>query len=260
MSTTEPIVTPEPTPPAPQTPADYQALYEAEQRKTDDLIRQRNLLKPAERLLNGIGDGSREAMMEFGNLVRAYEAARTQTEQEEAAQAIAEWNLQVAQQVSGKDMAALIAERQAREQRGEPEPTPTVPGLTEEQVRQIVADAQAADRNYQKGVDRVTSVLKDAGYDANSAAGRTIIGWAVDNEQDLPEAIQWFEKDVESTAMSRATAAAAAAAAAGAAVPQGAPQGSPVGKIPDGKRDNESDEDFRRRSVMAKLATIDVTN
>lgn len=215
--------------------------------EVQERIRERNLYKPIQQRMNSFNESERAAVIDLMDRVAAGDQ-----------DAIVEWMLTQTENVSGKDVAALIAERQTREQKGDPEPT-SVPGLTEEQVRKIVADQNAADRNYQKGVDRVAAELLKAGYKHDSPAGETIVRYAVEANNgagvDLPDAIEWFQKEVEATAMDRARAAAAAAAA----VPEGAPNGVPVGKVPDGKRDGESEEDFRRRSVMAKLASIDVT-
>lgn len=250
MSNTEPVtpvtttaapppnVTAAPAAPAPQTPADYQALYEAEQRKNADLVQQRNFLKPAERLLAGLDQNARDALMELGELVRAGDP-----------QAIAEWNLQVAQQVTGKDMATMIAERQAAEQAANVGVVTPVPGLSAAEVAKMVTDALAQDRASQQGQARVAAEMERAGYRHDSAIGETIIRHAVQNNIDLPDAIDWYENEVASTAMERARAA----AAAGATVPQGAPQGSPLGTAPDGKKAGESDEEFRRRSIMSRL-------
>lgn len=254
MSNTEPVTpatttaAPAPNttaaPTEPTTPQDYEAMYRAE---VQERIRERNLYKPVQQRLNNIDEASKAAILDLMDRVAAGDQ-----------EAILEWTISQTENLSGKDMAALVAERQAREQRGEPEPV-SVPGLTEEQVRKIVADQNAADRNYQKGVDRVAAELLKAGYKHDSPAGETIVRYAVEANNgagvDLPDAIEWFQKEVEATAMDRARAAAAAALE----VPEGAPNGVPVGKVPDGKREGESDEDFRRRSIEAKLRSIDVT-
>lgn len=238
--TTEPVA-----PAAPETPADYKALYEAEQTKTADLVRQRNLLKPAERLLQGLDDNSRAALMELGDLVRAGDP-----------NAIMEWNAQVIQQLSGKDLAAYIAAKQTAEQAGVP--TEQVAGLTTEQIEALIdqrTDQRLSARDAAaQGQARVAAELDAAGFKIGSAAGETIIRHAVNNELELKDAIDWYVNDTATTLTERQRAAAAAAAA----VPGVAPSGTPVGKIPDGRQADETDLEFARRKAELRMKTTPV--
>lgn len=243
MSTAEQLGTPtEPTPAAaaPATPADYQALYEAELRKTADLINQRNLLKPAQTLLNNLDEGSKAAIMELAEAARAGDT-----------EAILEWNLRTIQQVSGKDAATLIAERQQREglTGAAPTPTPDVKYLTAEEAERIADQRIAARDTMQQQQAQVAQQLATHGYKLDSAVGETIIRYAVQTNCPLADAVTWFENDMATTALERARAA----AAAGQAIPGTSPTGVPVATTPDVKAAGESDEDFRRRSIMSKL-------
>lgn len=232
-------VTPPPEPATPAaTPVDYEAMYRKE---VQERITERNLYKPAQRFLAGFDDGTREAMMEFAELVRQGDP-----------EAIAEWNLRTAEAVSGQDVAALIAARQAA---ANGTPTEQAPSLTladvEARAREIAAETYAQESLRQQGIAKVTAELKDLGYTHDSAAGETIIRIAVANNIDLPDAAKQYEAEVGSTALERARAAAAAAGT----VPQGAPQGTPAGTQPDGQQAGERPEEYSRRLAMSRLKT-----
>lgn len=223
-------------PTAPQTPADYERLYRQE---VAERINERNLYRPAQQLMNQLDEGSRAAIMELADLARSGDP-----------DAIAEWNLRTIQQVTGKDAATLIAERQvAAGQTGAAPTQPAPSGLSAQEVAELVANEIAKSQTAQRGQAQVAAEMAKSGYQLESAAGRVIIAHAVDNNATLADAIAWFENDMATTAMERARAA----AAAGASIPGTSPAGTPVATTPDGKAAGESDEDFRRRSILAKL-------
>lgn len=228
---TPPAPEPAPAPPTPSAPdpvdaAGWEAKYRGE---VADRIKERNLYKPAQRLLSDLDEDSR------AELIRLADMARTND-----AEGIAQWSLDTIRAVSGKDAAAYIAERQAREQ-GTPAPGLTaeapkpVPGMTPEEVRQMVREEQAEQARLEQGRQHVTNTLKEMGYDVNSAAGKTIVGYAVDNKADLDTARKWFENDIVASVSARQRAASAAAAT----VPGTAPAGAPAGSIPDGATSRE---------------------
>ena len=230
---TPPVVEP-PVVTTPQTPEDYKALYEAEAIKTADLIKQRNFLKPAQRMLEGLDQEARDELIALGQL-----AAKGDRE------AMIEWTLSTAEGLSGKDIAELIAERQKIEE----DPSTEKPaGLTPEQVEEMVEKRLTAQRNADKGEQAVTAEMAEHGYKLTSAAGRTILQYAVDQNVNVKEAVEWYEKDTATTTAERQKAAAAAAAT----VPGVAPNGTPVGVVSD-RKEGESDESFRRRSIEARI-------
>lgn len=243
MSNTEPVAPATPpaadpaaAPAAPSTPRDFEKLYHDE---VAARINERNLNKPAQQMLNNLDEGSRAALLELGELARNGDP-----------DAIVEWNLRTIQQVTGKDAATIIAERQAREGLTGAAPTePTVKAPTEAEINQMVANAVAQAQNAERGQAAVRAEMAAAGYKLESAVGETIIRHAVQNNLLLPDAIAWYEADSASTAMERARAA----AAAGASIPGVAPVGTPVGTNPDTKPAGMSEADFRRQNIMAKL-------
>lgn len=240
MSNTEPVApaTTEPVAPAaaPQTPRDFEKLYHDE---VAARINERNLNKPAQQMLNNLDEGSRAALLELGELARQGDP-----------DAIIEWNLRTIQQVSGKDAATIIAERQARAGMTGAAPTEdTVKVPTEADINQMVAAAVTQAQNAERAQNAVRAEMKAAGYNLDSAPGETIIRHAVQNNLLLPDAIAWYEADTASTALERARAAAAAAAS----IPGAAPAGTPVGATPDSKPAGMSDADFRRQNILAKL-------
>lgn len=237
---TSPVVAPpaDPAaaPAAPQTPRDFEKLYHDE---VAARINERNLNKPAQQMLNNLDEGSRAALLELGELARQGDP-----------DAIIEWNLRTIQQVSGKDAATIIAERQARAGMTGAAPTEdTVKVPTEADINQMVAAAVTQAQNAERAQNAVRAEMKAAGYNLDSAPGETIIRHAVQNNLLLPDAIAWYEADTASTALERARAAAAAAAS----IPGAAPAGTPVGATPDSKPAGMSDVDFRRQSILAKL-------
>ena len=227
----------EQAPAAPASPADYEALYRKE---VADRINERNLHRPAQQLINGLDEGSRAAIMELADLARSGDT-----------EAIIEWNLRTMQQVSGKDAAALIAERQAKEQQVGAKPT-EAPADKPPTAAEIQAMVNAEFQRAQTARDNQAAVaaeMQKSGYRLDSAVGETIIRYAVSANASLGDAIAWFENDMATTAAERAKAAVAAAAS----IPGSTPNGVPVASTPDSPAKGESEADFRRRNILAKL-------
>ena len=120
----------------------------------------------------------------------------------------------------------------------------------EKMAREIAANVTAEQQTKIDAQQRVTSELKTLGYAFESAPGRTILQYAIDNSLSLTDAADWYEKD---TATSMAAKQQAAAAAAG-QIPGVAPNGSPVGQFsPPERKAGESDADYRRSMIRARL-------
>lgn len=229
-----------PTPPVVEpvsTPADFEAMYRKE---VEGRIAERNLYKPAQQMLNGLTDGAKAEVLKLAQMAQAGDT-----------QAIVDWALMTAQDVSQKDLASLIAERQTQEN----DDQKPQPGMTAQEVAEMVRNETARTLQEhsvrQQGEARVRQELSALGYDLDSAAGMTIINRAVALGCDVGEATKWFEGDVEKTFAERARNAAAAAAT----VPGTAPNGTPAATVPDTPREGESPDEFRRRSIMAKLSS-----
>lgn len=229
---------PNPTPaPVPATPEDFKALYEAEAAKTADLIAQRNLLKPAQRMLNNLSPEDREAFIRAGELRGAGDM-----------DGLAEWLESSLEGVSGKSVADLVAARQKAEQQTPDDAAKPTPGLTAEQVREIVERETAMARDAERGERRVAEELATHGYKMGSAAAQTIINYAVANKTDVKEAAEWYETDVATSMLDKQKAAAAAAAA----VPGTVPNGSPTGAVPD-HDPKLSDKENRAIRIRARI-------
>lgn len=212
-------------------------MYEKEAAKTAELIAARNLLKPAQRMLNNLSPEQREALIRAGEMAGAGDMEGLQ-----------EWLESSLEGISGNSLAELVAARQRVEQSGD---APKVePGLTAEQVQEIVARQTAMARDAERGEQRVREEMASHGFKLDSAPGQTIINYAVSQGIGVKEAVEWYENDVTMTVLEKQKAAAAAAAS----VPGAAPNGSAAGAVPE-KREGESDRDFRARSIRAKLET-----
>jgi hypothetical protein len=222
MTDTAPIEpTPEPAPAElpPTDDAGWEARYRAE---VADRIKERNLYKPAQKMLNDLDEDSR------AELIRLAEMAR-QGDRE----GIIDWSLQTAEAASGKDVAALIAERQRAAQGNDPAPStatpPTPAAPTAEEIAEMVRSEMARANALEAGKQQVASELDAAGYNVKSAPGQTIIQYAFSNNCDIATAVQWFENDTATAVLNRQRAAAAAAGS----IPGTTPVGAPVGTIPD---------------------------
>lgn len=226
-----------PNPETPETPEDFKALYEAEAAKTADLIQQRNLLRPAQRMLNGLTAEQRDSLIAAGEMAGANDMKGLQ-----------DWLESSLEGISGKSVAELVAERQRIAQQSPEEAAKPAPGLTAEQVQEIVARQTAIARDAERGEQRVREEMSTAGYKLDSAAGQTIINYAVAHDVGVKEATEWYENDVTTSVLEKQKAAAAAAAQ----VPGVAPSGSAAGVVPE-RKEGESGEDFRRRSITARL-------
>lgn len=229
------VETPPTEAPAPQTPQDWQAMYEAEAIKTRDLIDQRNRLKPAQQMLNNLNDADRAAFIRAGELRGLGDDA-----------GLADWMEASLEGITGMSVADLIAQRQKEAQR-EPDERPT-PGLTQEQVDQQIEQRLAFERDRQRGEANVSAEMSKIGYTLNSASGQTIINHAVRENISLTEAAAWYESDVTGSVLEKQKAAAAAAAS----VPGASPNGSLAGTAPD-YDPKLSPQENRAISIRAKL-------
>lgn len=231
--TTPPPAEPAAPPPAASAEPDYKALWEQEK---SERIRERNLYKPVQQMLRDLDDDAVSAISNLTELAR-----RGDTE------GIIDWSLSTAQNVSGSDLAALIARRQGTQvqtpmipqQQAPATPAPvlqqqgipnaeTQRALDVETARQIAREEAAEFAKVQAAISQVTAVLDQAGYPVDSPAGQTIIHWANVNGKSPQEAIAWYNADLDA----RAAARTAALAAAANGTPQPAPTGAPAGSSP----------------------------
>jgi hypothetical protein len=238
LGTTTDPATPD-APAAPTTPADYEALYRNE---VQERQKERNLFKPAQRMLNDLDESARAAVLQLAELAKAGDP-----------DAIVEWALYQAEQVSGKDVASIVAARQAATDKANPDAVvdkPT-PGLSREEVEEITRNITQTEARRAEGVRVINAQLEAAGYTPNSAPAKTIISYCVDNDLDLPDGIKWFNSDVELSALERAQRAAAAGADA---TGTPAPQGNQAGTLDDGMKEGEGPEEYSRRRAMSRMA------
>lgn len=231
--------TPTPATAAPGTPADFEAAYRAE---VAAHIASREKYKNAERLLADLSPEARAELLHLGELARAGDPAAIQQWALETADSLAE--------LTGSDVAAMVAARQKGAE-GAPvvDPTKIEPGMTAAEIAELVRQTSAqviAERDAAAaGQAKVVAELEGLGYKLGSAAGKTIITHAVDNDTDLATAVAWYENDTATSKLEKDRAAAAAAAT----VPGAAPQGVPVGTLPDDATPREKAEWRLKRSA-----------
>jgi hypothetical protein len=229
----EPILETAP-PPAdtgePTTPEEWRAKYE---RATQAHIRERNLWKPVAQSFRDLDDGERNALFALADAVRNGDA-----------DAIVDWSLATAENVSGKGVADLIASRQSSQSMGETTSISSAAQRATEQpaaqldpvdIQKMVADALVADRAQQarqaeqdRIIGEFTTQMRAGGYEPGSPAGRAIIQICRENGGDMGLAIQTFNSDV----LAQAQSAARAVAGAAGQTPAPSPNGVPVGSMP----------------------------
>lgn len=204
---------------------DYRSRYE---REVQDRIRERNMYRPATRLLADLDEGSQAHLMALAQAARDGDVER-----------IIELSTQTIEASSGgKSAAEVIAERQQRQRAAEqpgvqPGAAPAV-GMTAEQIQQMVAETIAKTTRDNSAREYIAGVMRDAGFPMDTPAGAAIIRYCAQNKVDPEEGIAWFQADLDArlAARSGATppdpAAIAAATAAGAALPGVAPVGQAV--------------------------------
>lgn len=219
--------TPDPAapPPAAAPEKDYKALYEQE---VQERTKERNLYRPVQRIMQDLAEDDIAALTDLADRVRGRDV-----------NGIVDWSLATAQNVTGaSDLAQLIAQRQNQPTGQAPlGQTPTVqptaptpqqgiqqPTLDHQEVQRLVQQQLREQMALQEQRTIITNQLTDAGYPPQTAAGQTIIQYAAQNNTDIPTAVAWYEKDIQSVALERARQAAGAAGS----VPQPAPQGAPA--------------------------------
>lgn len=209
--------------------ADWQAKY---QQEVEHRKRERNLYAPVAKVIEGLADTDRDAIVALADAVRAGDS-----------ETVINWALQSAEAVSGKSVADLIAERQKASAApvdiaGKAD-TPTT-GVAPEQITDIVKQA-LAERDAeleQKArvralVDTMSAEMRAAGLEPSSDEGKEVIRMARalaardGREPDIKLAIRVYQ-----TAKAAEAAGIAGAAEAAAAVPSPAPAGAPAGSAP----------------------------
>lgn len=235
MTDLAPEVTPEPVAAPevqPQSVEEWKAKYEAE---VQGRVKERNIYRPATRLLADLDDNERDALLGLAEMVRNGDA-----------EAIANWSIQTAENVTGKSAAELIAARQAVAGQT---PTNIATAVAEQQpegaskddiaraVQLALDERERRDQERQGEAERharqqefvnvMSQQLRDAGFEPASAAGQTIIRMCRET-QDMPAAIEMYRKDVLATVLAGANATAAAAGQ----VPTPAPNGSAPAMAP----------------------------
>jgi len=194
---------------------DYRALWEQEK---SERIKERNLYRPVQRILSDLDTESVSAISALADMVR-----RGDTE------GITEWSLATAQNVTGKDLAAIIAARQngqAPSTIGQPAAEPTAPAQQQfdpAQIKQMVQEAAAEQVRVASLAAQIKSELDSSGYAQGDPATQVIIQYARQNNVPINEAIEWFEADATAKVAQRNQRLAQVAAATPAPAPDGAP-------------------------------------
>lgn len=201
---------------------DYETLYKQE---VQERIRERNLYRPVQQILRDLDENTVQAIQNLADLARNGDTS-----------GIVDWSLATAQNLSGGDLASVIAARQtgnaAPQQQPQQELAQTIqqqaPAIDPEMMRAMIQQEAAQQFRVQTLVQQITSELAQAGYDPADPSGQTIIRYAQINNVPIKDATQWFESDVQQRVISRASAAAGVAAQ----TPQLAPTGSAPGSAP----------------------------
>ena len=220
--TTEPAPAPEPA----------TVPYDEFKRQVANAERERNLYRPVARIIEGLADTDREAIVALADAVRSGDS-----------EAVVNWALQSAEAVSGKSVADLIAERQkasaAPVDIGGKADAPAV-GVAPEQiadiVKQALAEAKAAETqqaNVQALINQMSSEMRAANIEPSSDEGKEVIAMARalaardGRAPDIKLAIK-----VHQTAKQAELAALANAAEVAGSTPPPAPAGAPAGSAP----------------------------
>ena len=189
-------------------------------------IRERNLYRPVQQMLRDLDDGTVQAIQSLADLARNGDTS-----------GIVDWSIATAQNLSGGDLASVIAARQtgnAPQQQPQQELAQTIqqqaPAIDPDMMRAMIQQEAAQQFRVQTLVQQITSELNNAGYDPSDPSGQTIIRYAQVNNVPIKDATTWFEQDVQAKVVARASAAAGAAAQ----TPQLAPSGSAPGSAPSG--------------------------
>lgn len=197
---------------------DYKALWEQEK---SERIKERNLYRPVQRILSDLDTESVSAISALAEMVR-----RGDTE------GITEWSLATAQNVSGKDLAAIIAARQNGQQPttiGQPAAEPPAPASFDPaQIEEMVQKAAAEQVRVAALAAQIKSELDSSGYAQGDPATQVIIQYARQNNVPINEAIEWFETDAAAKVAQRNQRLAQVAAT----TPPPAPDGAPAGTAP----------------------------
>jgi len=191
-----------------QAEQDFRALWEQEKAER---IKERNLYRPVQRILSDLDAESVSAISALSELVR-----RGDTD------GITEWALATAQNVSGKDLAEIIAARQqapATPPLASQQQAPAPPAPNPDQIREMVAEQVRV----QNLAAQITAEMQSAGYTTKDPAGQVIIAYARAEGVPISEAIEWFEAEAAARVAQRQQRLAQVAAQTPAPAPDGAP-------------------------------------
>lgn len=197
-----------------QQQVDWEAKYRAE---VEDRIKERERYKPFAQSLGALDDQTRAAILDLTEAVAVQDFDR-----------VTAWTEGTYRNLTGGDLATAIAQRQQAgtaapaAQQGIAAPPPP-PEVTPDYINDVVARQVEERLRIQTAVQQIRTELTTAGYQPESAAGQTIIGYARQTGKPIGEAVAWFEADVQQQIAARAAAAAQAAGQ----VPPPAPAGTP---------------------------------
>lgn len=217
-----------PTEPTVAEAIDYESKYRQE---VEHRERERRLYRPVAKVIEGLADADRDAIVTLADAVRAGDT-----------DAVVNWALQSAEAVSGKSVADLIADRQkasaAPVDIGGKADTPAA--VAPEQIADIVKaalDEREAAREQRERVqgliNTMSAEMRDAGFEPATDEGKEIIRMARalaardGREPDIKLAIKVYQ-----TAKQAELAGLANAAEAAGAIPPPAPAGAPAGSAP----------------------------
>lgn len=221
------ITTPDPAAPVTDAPSgsdvaqavvDYQARYQEEK---DGRIRERNLYRPAKQLLDGLDADQQNAMLSIAEMARTGDT-----------DGIVAWALDTATNLSGGDLAAAIAKRQAAgtQQAAAPATQQPAAGLDPDTVARMINDTLTQRENVAQGKAFVSAELAKGGFDLDSAHGATIVRYCQQNGLPPADGVAWYKGELGRLMQSQQAAAPGAAAAV--ALAQAAPTGAPAGGAP----------------------------
>ena len=202
---------------------DFKALYDQEKAER---IKERNLYRPAQQALRDLDEPTVQAITSLAEMARSGDT-----------DAIVEWSLATAQNLTGSDLATVIA---ARQNAGTPTPAPQAaapqPGGFQQQPGQAPIDHETINQRIREGVQsemhaanlrqQITSEIAAAGYDVGTPTGLAIIRYAQASNGTVAEAIKAIEADVVANTARRQQALAAAAGQVPGVAPAGAAPGS----------------------------------
>lgn len=199
-------------------PKDYQALY---QQEVEERKRERERYRPVAQTIGRLAPEQQQAILALADA-----AAEGDTD------AIVEWTRNTHRNLTGAEIAAQVAASTTAPAAPADTGAVSAPqaGMTPDQIAEMVARETSKAMAREAAVAQIKNELQAGGYTPGTPAAQTIIAYARETGAPIPDAIAWYNADVQAT---YARLAAGGQQVAG-QIPQPAPDGQPAGALPGG--------------------------